>query len=285
MCFGLLNYLLTSATNYPLYSAYNITNWYSGDIKKHLKLIRVPKSILHYNPSDTIDNMALFASPEAGNALQRNYDFLARRMLNHLDNLKVSEYFTGKKEINILSIGCGYAFDFIPLNVYFSYNGYSIQYTGVDIHPGLIDAGKTTFSQFKNTSFINSDVRDLDDNLRYDLIIIQHPNFLQNSDTFEDILNNKVLPLLAVNGHVYVSFYYEQEWKQFKSAILPSWEPMLGNLGIETQEQGRLTDKRNGQSYAPEKFVYFSPKPYKAVLEQSILTREDGFLSSHVHRR
>jgi hypothetical protein len=91
MCFGLLNYLLSGATTHPAFGHYNISNWCSNDISHRLKALQVPLSIAHLNPASLAGEIDLLKSVQAGNAIQRNYRFLARRMLKHLDSLTLRQ--------------------------------------------------------------------------------------------------------------------------------------------------------------------------------------------------
>jgi hypothetical protein len=53
---------------------------------------------------------------------------------------------------------------------------------------------------------------------------------------------------------------------------------------IQNQERGSLEDRNTGESYAPEKFVYFSPKPYQPNVNQ-IMSPQQDFASNQLHRR
>lgn len=109
-----------------------------------------------------------------------------------------------KKErpLKILEVGCGNGWLSAKLS---AIKGSAI--TGSDINKTELEQAKKVFSDKKNVSFIEIDIRDIDTEEKFDVIIFAAS--IQYFSSFENVINT-ALSYLSENGEIHIldSFFY-----------------------------------------------------------------------------
>jgi SAM-dependent methyltransferase len=189
----------------------------------------------------------------------------------HFDRCKI---FSDKKSIKILSLGCGFAPDFIGLETYFKTRNISIEFVGIDNDQQHIDVAKDFLKKFSNVKLFCLD-GSCPENLNkqginynsFDLVMFQHAYLMDKNltlqKTFKKMMKETTPAFLAAEGHVYVSCYTADEFEKFVTFgnELPFFD--INKKDYISSSLSPYQFKINNVSYPIAPFIFTSATPFQ----------------------
>ena len=228
--------------------------------------LHLPQKLARFNPApaDEMKTYQNMVGASAGNMLQSNFLLLSRVFIKNAKAFALADNFSRHKEIKILDIGCKNAPNLMGVFAYFSAD--KVNYTGVDKSAADIDDAKKAYQKFNHqVEFVAADalhiLQDKHYEEKFDLVLIQHPN-IEDPDAckiFKEIII-RAARVLANEGVIYITFYYQKEVEFFQKNILPQM-PLAGQLKKNLlPADGVLLNRHTQQTYFPENYSFMSVK-------------------------
>lgn len=272
MCLHFFREMFSGRPELPRhYQGFSVSTEYDELLEDYLAKLEIPNYLPHLSKPDLLrfnnrkSNDDFFVrDPNNPEWIQRNYRALARRTLKGFENHNLSSRFSGKKEISVVSVGCGLGFEIIPLLVYFHTLGITVNYLGCDIQPGFISIAQPIFKYFEgNVRFVAQDIDAFIGDETFDLVVCQHPNFEKFATVFSKIFV-ETIPRIAEGAHLYASFYYPREREIFKTHVLDQSPCYEGSFSGHPQDTYSIINRHTKEGYAPERCTYATTAPIKS---------------------
>lgn len=161
--------------------------------------------------------------------------------------------------VRVLSVGCGRFREAKSVFDYFKEYENKLNLFGIEADKELLDLAKEEeiIKSKKSQVFLkNADASNFENysdwinNVRFDLIIVRHPEITFNTDVFIKIFSSCV-NLLEKKGYLLITTHYQNE----KEAIKLLLKLYKFNLLIEAENQNSLSFQKNGEILFADKYL------------------------------